>query len=156
MDLGSKSPIYDLFLLAHIVAAIGGFGANGLAGIYAGQLYPTASDSATRYFTSPRFIAEKLIYLVPVFGLIMIGVSRGTSELVRPWVLTGIAAWIAAIAVAHSLVWPSERRIAKLIGSASEAGAVQLHAKKLARGAMILDLIFLIALVTMIVQFGGK
>ncbi len=156
MDLGSKSPIYDLLLLAHIVAAIGGFGANGLAGVYAGQLYPTATDSATRYFTSPRFIAEKLIYLVPVFGLIMIGVSRGTSELVKPWVLTGITAWVAAIAVAQTLVWPNERKIAKLVGSASEVAAVQIHAKKLARGAMILDLIFMIALVTMIGQFGGK
>lgn len=156
MGLGSRSPIYDVLLLAHIVAAIGGFGANGLAGVYAGQLYPTTTEPAIRYFTSPRFIAEKLIYLVPVFGLIMIGVSRGTSELVKPWVLTGITAWIVAIAVAHTLVWPTERKIAKLVSSASNVAAVQMHAKKLARGAMILDLVFLIALFTMIVQFGGK
>lgn len=156
MDLGSRSPIYDMLLLAHIVAAIGGFGANGLAGVYAGQLYPTATDAAIRYFTSPKFIAEKLIYLVPVFGLIMIGVSRGISELVKPWVLAGIMSWIAAVVVAHTMVWPTERKIAKLVGSVPNVAAIQTHAKKLARGALILDLIFLIALVTMIVQFGGK
>jgi hypothetical protein len=86
----------------------------------------------------------------------MIGISRGTSELFKPWVLIGITAWIAAIGVAHSLVWPTERKIAKLISSEPNVAAIQTHAKKLAKGAMVLDLIFLVAFVTMIVQYGGK
>lgn len=156
MGLGSRSPIYDVILLAHIVCAIGGFGANALAGLYAGQLVPRPSPAAIKYFSSPRFLAEKLIYLVPVFGLTMIAISRGMSELERPWVITGIVLWIAAVGVAHSLVWPSERRVAAAVASDSSDAEVTLHATKLSRGAMILDLIFVVAVVTMFVQFGGK
>lgn len=156
MDLGSRSPIYDALLLAHIVCAIGGFGANGLAGLYAGQLYPSPREGAMKYFSTPKFYAEKLIYLVPVFGLIMIAVSHGISELVKPWVIAGIAAWIIAVGVAHSVVWPAERKVAQAIASDSSGVDVKVPAKKLVRGTMVLDLIFVIAFVTMIAQPGGK
>ncbi|NNN20271.1 MAG: hypothetical protein HKL84_10555 [Acidimicrobiaceae bacterium] len=156
MGIGSNSPIYDVLLLAHIVCALGGFGANGLAGFYASQLYPRPSEAATRYFGSPRFLAEKLIYLVPVFGLILIGISRGPSELAKPWVLIGIAAWIAAVAIAHSVVWPAERRVSQLINTPENEGEIQALGKRLARGAMALNLIFVTALVVMIIQIGGK
>ena len=156
MDLGSRSPIYDVLLLAHVVCAVGGFGANGLAGLYAGQLYPSPRDGAVKYFSTPKFYAEKLIYLVPVFGLVMIAVSHGISELEKPWVIAGITAWIIAVGVAHSVVWPAERKVALAI--ASDASGVDLlaPARKLVRGSMALDLIFVIAFVTMIAQPGGK
>lgn len=155
MHLGSRSPIYDVILLAHIVSALGGFGANGLAGIYAGQLSPTASEGAVKYFNSPNFYAEKLIYLIPVFGLTMIAISHGTSELVRPWVIFGIVAWVIAVGIAHSLVWPNERKIAGFLsnGHSAELGSA---AKKISKGAMLLDLIFVVTLIVMIVQPGGR
>lgn len=156
MDLGSKSPIYDILLLAHIVCAIGGFGANGLAGYYAGQLSPDPSEQAIKYFSSPSFLAEKLLYLVPVFGLIMIGVSHGMSEFSKPWINAGIVLWILAIGVAHSLVWPSERKIAEIVSSNWDRSNLPQLSKKLNRGALILDIIFVLAFVVMISQPGGK
>ena len=156
MGLGSSSPVYDALLLAHILSAVAGFGANALTGVYAGKLYPNATDEALKYFSSPRFVAEKLIYLVPVFGLVMISVSKGMTELDRPWVITGMLLWIAAVAVAHSLVWPVERRVSKLIISQNGGNELRWLGKKLARGALVMDLIFVAAFIVMIVQFGGK
>ena len=156
MGLGSRSPIFDVLILAHIVCAIGGFGANGLAGVYAGQLYPKASEGAIKYFSSPKFYAEKLIYLVPVFGLIMIAVSRGASELGKPWVIFGIVIWISAVGIAHSLVWPNERKLARMVIADPGNTEVRGPARRLARGAMMLDLIFVAAFAVMIAQPGGK
>lgn len=155
MHLGSKSPIYDVILLAHIVCAIGGFGANGLAGLYAGQLAPSPSDGAIKYFSASKFYAEKLIYLIPVFGLIMIAVSRGVSELGEPWVIFGISAWVIAVGVAHSLVWPNERRISALIESDDNL-ALRKLGKKVSVGAMLLDVIFVVTFIVMLTQPGGK
>lgn len=154
--MNSRSPIYDALLLAHIICAIGGFGANGLAGLFAGQLRPTPSEQAVKYFSSPKFMAERLLYLVPVFGLLMIAVSHGLSELQRPWIIVGIIAWLAAIGVAHSLVWPNERRISAMLTSDAEQSQMSIAARRLSRGALIMDLIFLVAFVTMFVQFGGR
>ena len=156
MDLTSRSPVYDVLLLAHIVCAIGGFGANGLAGLYASQLYPTASEGALKYFSSPKFYAEKLIYLVPVFGLIMISVSHGVSELAKPWIIFGLGTWIIAIGVAQVLVWPAERGVAQAVSAGAGGSDVKILARRLARGAMILDVIFLVTFVLMIAQPGGK
>ncbi|TAN22477.1 MAG: hypothetical protein EPN30_08460 [Actinomycetota bacterium] len=156
MGLGTRNPIYDALLLAHILSAVAGFGANALTGIYAGQLYPGASEEAVRYFNSPRFLAEKLIYLIPIFGLIMIGLSRGMPELEKPWVLIGMLLWIAAVAVAHAMVWPAERRLPELISRQRCNDELRLLAKKVSRGALVMDLIFVAAFVVMIVQIGGK
>lgn len=155
MHLGSKSPIYDVILLAHIVCAIGGFGANGLAGLYAGQLDPSPSEGAIKYFSNSKFYAEKLIYLIPVFGLTMIAVSRGVSELTEPWVIFGIIAWVVAIGVAHSLVWPNERRISGVIDS-QDGSSLKKLGKKVSVGAMILDVIFVVTFIVMLTQPGGK
>lgn len=156
MHLGSKSPIYDAILIAHVVAAIGGFGANGLAGMYAGQLLPSPSESALRYFSSTKFVAEKLIYLVPVFGLAMISISHGTQELLKPWVLVGMLAWLLAIAVAHAVVWPLERKIHIALLSQPSQGELRVLSKRLSRGALILDVVFVFTFIEMIVQVGGK
>lgn len=154
--MNSSSPIYDTLLGAHIISALGGFGANGLAGLFAGQLSPTPSEQAIKYFSSPKFLAEKLLYLVPIFGLLMIAVSHGMSELRRPWILTGIVAWVGAIGVAHSLVWPNERRIAKMLKVGANESELNIVARKLSRGALAMDVIFFVAFVTMFVQFGGR
>lgn len=153
MHLGPKSPIYDAILLAHIVCAIGGFGANGLAGLYAGQLDPSPSEGAIKYFSASKFYAEKLLYLIPVFGLTLIAVSHGASELTEPWVIFGITAWITAIGVAHSLVWPNERRISALIDSRDKTSLKKIG-KKVSVGAMILDVIFVVTFIVMLIQPG--
>lgn len=145
-----------MLLLAHIISAIGGFGANGLAGLFAGQLEPTPSEGAIKYFSAPRFVAEKLLYLVPVLGLVMILVSHGLSEIQRPWIIVGIAAWIIAIGVAHSLVWPNERKISAILQMDPQDPQLHVFARKVSMGAMVMDLIFIVAAASMFVQFGGR
>lgn len=156
MGLGSSSPIYDVLLLAHVGSAIAGFGANGLAGFYGNQLSSSPKEAAVKYFDSPRFIAEKFIYLVPVFGLSMIAISHGVSELQKPWVVIGIFSWLIAIGVAHGIVWPVEREIAQKLKGGFGSEEIQVLSKKLSRGALILDLVFVFAFVMMFLQIGGK
>jgi hypothetical protein len=124
-----SSPLYDIVMAFHVLAAIVGFGALGSTGAYARAVRcdpdPTANASLARYFSSGSNLAGRAILLVPLLGgtLLALGHGRDVGE---PWPWIGLGIWTAATVVASTVIWPAERRIQDHFAAASakaQAGA---------------------------------
>lgn len=128
-----KSPLYDLLLVLHVAAGLIGFGGCAVTGYYAALgrqlLEPKGLDRAPSsksdvsgaewrrrwilvetYFRPATNWIERLVLLVPLFGLGMLalGDHRGFDQL-WPWI--GLSLWVVAVGAASGLLWPGERRI---------------------------------------------
>lgn len=67
------------------------------------------------YFGPGGNWAGRSLWLVPVFGGALLGMSRGTYDVGDTWVVAGIGLWLAAIALAEGVLWPAERRAGRAL-----------------------------------------
>lgn len=163
-------PGYDAVVIAHVLAAVVGFGALGATGAYAAALRrdPTAAGaSLRRYFRPGRNWAARAILLVPVLGatLLVLGHGRDVGR-VFPWI--GLGLWTVAVSVASAVLWPAERAVQRLLAAATvavPAGAAaggegdgadldELVAAcaRCERAAALTSVLFVVALVVMVAQ----
>lgn len=147
-------PWYSLVVIAHVLAAVVGFGALGMTGAYARALRlaadPYASGELTRYFRPGRNLAARAILLVPVFGAVALA-SSGDVHRLYPWL--GIGIWVVATGVASGLVWPAEERLQRLVAAREEdLGGLRSLARRCENGAMVTSLCFVAAVVVMVAQ----
>jgi uncharacterized membrane protein len=118
LAVGLNSGIYKFLLLLHILSVVVGIGAVMLNGVYAAQAQknpgaPGRAISEANEFVSG--VAEKVIYLIPVFGILLILVSDDAWKFSQTWVWLALLIYIAAIGVAHSILIPGHRRINELL-----------------------------------------
>ena len=83
---GTNSGIFKLLLVLHILSAIVGLGAVMLNGLYAAQAQkrpgpPGRAVSEANFAVST--IAEKFIYAIPVFGILLVLASDKGVEVLR-------------------------------------------------------------------------
>lgn len=147
-------PWYAVLVVAHVLAAVVGFGAIGMTGAYARQLRttlePFASAALVRFFRPGRNLAARTILLVPVFGGAVVAPS-GDAHRLYPYL--GLAVWLAATGVASGLIWPAEARIQGLVAIRStDTAAIAALARRCERGATVTSLLFVTALAVMIAQ----
>src|SRR3981189_3221583 len=76
----SRGAAYDVVLLAHILAAVVGFGAVAVAGVNAPLLRRPGPPSASmlRYYRPGVNWAGRITFLVPVLGVALVGMSHGS------------------------------------------------------------------------------
>lgn len=160
------SPLYTVVLLAHVVSGLLGFGvvmatgiqANGLRRVVPGPV----PDRLVRFFRPGTNWAAFLLFLVPVFGVALLVLSRGRFRADAPWVLAGIACWTASALAAVRGVWPAERRLQALVAAASAsasgttelaapavAAEVERLARRAARASAICDVCYVVAFALM-------
>lgn len=152
-------PAYSLVLLLHVVSAVVGFGSLTAAGVFArrarrGPDSPGA-DGVRRYFRPGPNLAGRTLYLVPVLGFALVGLSRGALSAGDGFVLGGLALWAAAAAIAEAVVWPGERRIRDALAAGTWPGddpALGACCARVARAVAVLDAVFVVAVVIMITQ----
>lgn len=117
------SPLYTVVLLAHVISGLLGFGVVMATGIQANSLRRsvpgTVPDRLVRFFRPGTNWAAFVLFLVPVFGIALLVLSRGRFRADSVWVLSGIACWTVAAVAAVRGVWPAERRLQALVGAAS-------------------------------------
>jgi hypothetical protein len=107
------NPLYDLAFVAHVAVSLIGFGAIGASGLAASRarrLTSPLTDAATSRFFKPGIDwPARLIYLVPVLGLVLLfGNDRAATHEFWPWMGFGI--WAVATGLATAWSWPAERR----------------------------------------------
>ncbi len=113
---------YEVVVLAHVLAAVIGFGAVGVAGAYAvvlGRRGPT-TESVVRYYRPGVNWAGRVLFVVPVLGLVLIGMShstRGGYGFSDAWVMVGLLLWVVAALAAEMVLWPSERGLQQLVAA---------------------------------------
>lgn len=115
---------YDVILLAHVLAAVVGFGAVVVAGGYALALQRSGGDSEAvrRYYRPGVNWAGRILFLVPILGAVLIAMSHGEWSYSDGWVEIGLALWAFAALVAEMLLWPAERGLQHLLAEPGPEG----------------------------------
>jgi uncharacterized membrane protein len=168
MLANTNSGLYKTLLVLHILVAIVGLGAVMLNGIYAAQAQKRPGPggrgvSEANYFVSN--VAEKFIYLIPVFGIFLVLASDKAWKFSQTWIWLALVVYVIAIGISHSVLIPGHKRINTLLaemeqGPAPVGGpppqAIELQAigKKMAAAGMTLDLAVVVFLVLMVWKPG--
>jgi hypothetical protein len=128
-----SGPAYTVVLICHVAALLVGMVTVAAGAVVAGRLLAAGSGpvrtSVRSYFSPGANWAGRVLYLVPVFGALLIAMSGGAYRLGSAWVLWGIGLWVAGMALAEGVLWPAERRVRRALagqragGGRGEAGS---------------------------------
>jgi hypothetical protein len=167
---GTNTGIWKFFLVCHILVAIVGLGSVMLNGIYAAQAQKRPGPagrgaSEVNYFVSN--IGEYFIYLIPVFGVLLVIFSNKGIKFSNTFVWMALALYFVAIAISHAVMFPGHKKINKLLLEMEQAPAptggveappqvaeIQAIGKKMAPAGMALNLIVVVILFLMVWRPG--
>ena len=112
-----QSGAYKFVLVLHIVTAIFGFGAVVLNGVYA-RLAMKARGAEGLAISEANYavtmIGEKLIYLVPLLGIGLVGMSDKVWSFGQAWIWLALVLYVVALGASHAVLIPSHHRINEL------------------------------------------
>src|SRR5580765_4903235 len=113
------SNTFKVLLVLHILSAIVGIGGVVLNGLYAAQAQkrqgPTgrAVSEANYAVTS---VAEKVIYLIPVFGILLVIAAPGDFiQFSDTFVWLSLVLFAIALGISHSVLIPGHKKINSLL-----------------------------------------
>jgi len=115
---GLNSGIFKALLVLHILSAIVGLGAVMLNGLYAAQAMKRPGPggrAVSEANESVSNIAEKVIYLVPVFGILLVVASDHAIKFSHTFVWLPLVLFIGALGVSHSVLIPGHRKMNALL-----------------------------------------
>jgi hypothetical protein len=163
------SGLYKFLLLCHILSALVGIGAVMLNGLYAAQAQQRQGP-AGRAVSEANFavsnIAEKVIYTVPIFGILLVLESGELWEFSETWIWLALLLFIATLGVTHSVLIPGHRRINALLlemeqgpapvgGPPPQVEEITALGKKQAAAGAFADIMVVVILVLMIWKPGS-
>lgn len=123
--MGYQGTAYNIVLVLHILASIFGLGGVSLNALYAAQSQqrpgPGGLAVAEANF-AVNLVAEKIIYVVPILGLVLVWLSDGTWTFSQTWVWLSIVVYVLALAVSHSILLPGAKKINALLREMVEQG----------------------------------
>ena len=154
---------YKFFLVLHILAVIAGIGTTVLNGVYGAKAKAAGPNGGHigRANFEVTLLAEKIIYLVPIFGILLVFLSDDRWDFGMFWIYGSLVLFAIALGIAHGVMIPSTKRLlevgAKLgSGQGGPADGAEMEAlgKRLQMGGMTLNLIIVIIVVLMIWKPG--
>ena len=165
---GLNSGIFKALLVLHILSAIVGLGAVMLNGVYAaqGQKRPGPPGRAVSEANfAVTQIAEKVIYLIPVFGILLVLASDSAIKFSYTFVWLALALYIGALGVSHSILIPGHKKINALLaemeqgpapagGPPPQVAQIQELGKRQAAAGATLNVFVVIFLILMIWKPG--
>lgn len=124
--MGIDSGIYKALLVLHILAAIVGFGGVMLNGVYGLQAKKRRGPEGlaiaeANYFVSTK-AAEPAIYLVFVFGVLLVLTSDDVWSFGDLWVSLAMGLYVVAIGLSHGVMIPTVRRMNALMAELVDMG----------------------------------
>ena len=149
-----SDPGYAVVVVVHVILAVVGFAALGATGAYAHAARrttdPVNSVTLRRYFSPGHNIAARAIFLVPVAGGVLVGLSGDQAKL-YPYI--GLGIWVAAVGLATAVLWPAERTIQQML----DRGSVRdpefaLACRRCEGAATMTSVLFVAALAVMIAR----
>jgi hypothetical protein len=150
----SRSAGYDLVLLAHVLAALIGLGTVAVAGGYALALSRAGpgSEAVRRYYRPGVNWAGRILFLVPVFGVLLIAMSKGAWSFSDSWISIGLVLWAFAAVVGEMALWPAERRLQAAVGDPSSATDLRSECLRVVAMAGVLFVVLIVAAVVMVAK----
>jgi hypothetical protein len=163
---GTNSGIFKFLLVLHILSAIVGIGGVILNGLYAAQAQRRqgpAGRAVSEANYAVSVVAEKVIYLIPVFGILLVLVSNHGDSFSDTFVWLSLVLFVIAIGISHSMLIPGHRKINALLlemeqgpapvgGPPPQVTQIQAIGQRLAGAALVLDLLLVSILALMIWQ----
>lgn len=172
--MGLNSGIYKLFLVLHFLTVIIGFGPTVVAGVFGtkakarggreGQAISEASFEVVDQW------ATKMIYLVPVFGILLIFVSDDVWQFSDAWISFSFLLYFVSLGVVHGAYRPNMQRMNALMaelntGAPSSSGTaggpppqvaeLEERSKRAAMVGGFLDVLLVIIIVLMVWKPGA-
>ncbi|HEX3841213.1 MAG TPA: DUF2269 family protein [Acidimicrobiales bacterium] len=153
----NRGAAYEVVVLAHVLAAVIGFGTVGVAGAYAwvlGRRGPT-SESVVRYYRPGVNWVGRILFVVPILGFVLIGMSHGPDGygLADAWVMIGLVLWALAALAGEMLLWPTERELQQRVAAGEWDG--QAHrslTRRVVWTSVALTIVFVAAMVIMVAK----
>ena len=162
--MGTDTGIYKLVLLLHIVAVVVGIGGTMLNGVYAAKAKKAGGPAAGAIMQANfdvTMIAEKIIYTIPIWGILLVVMSDKAFEFSQAWISISLVLYIVALGIAHGVMVPSAKKMfavgAKMgsgQGGPSDVAEAEGLQKKLAAGGMSLNLLA-VALIALMIWKPG-
>lgn len=130
MVLGAiDSDAYKIVLTLHILSVVVGIGAVMLNGLYGAQAKarkgPEGLAIAEANF-KVSMIAEKVIYLIPLFGIGLVFMSKTDGVMVydwdQTWIWLSLVLYVVALGISHGVVVPTAKRMQVLMGELNAMG----------------------------------
>jgi hypothetical protein len=120
---------YKIVLTLHILTVVVGIGAVMLNGVYGAQAKarkgPEGLAIAEANF-KVSMLAEKVIYLIPLFGIGLVFMSKTGGVQVydwdQTWIWLSIVLYIVALGVSHGVVVPTAKRMQVLMTELNAMG----------------------------------
>lgn len=159
---------YNVLLVLHVLSAIVGLGAVMLNGLYAAQGQQRPGPGG-RAISEANFavsnIAEKVIYLIPVFGILLVVSSHKIFTFGQTWVWMALVLFVIAMGISHGVLIPGHKKINALLleveqgppaasGPPPQAAQIEALGKRQAAAGMTLNLFVVAFLVLMIWKPG--
>jgi len=165
---GLNSGIFKVLLVLHILSAIVGLGAVMLNGLYAAQSQKRPGPEGRAVSEANEAvsnIAEKVIYLIPVFGILLVLASDSAIKFSNTFVWLSLVLFIAALGVSHSVLVPGQRKINALLlemeqgpppagGPPPQLVQIQALGKRQAAAGASLNVVVAVILILMIWKPG--
>jgi len=109
-----RSTAFDLVLILHVgvvvvsIVTVGALYAAAMPLSKVGDAWP---PSSVRFFSSAHEVAARSLYLIPITGFILVGVSQGHFAISNGFVSAGLGLWVLALLLSEGLVFPRRNRI---------------------------------------------
>lgn len=168
--MGVGSGLYNVVLLLHVTSVVVGFGPLFVAGAYTrsartrGGAEGAAIGQANQQVIER--LAEKAIYAVPVFGILLVVLSDGQWGFEQLWITLSFVLYIAVVVLLRVVVIPTQRQLNEATAApassgratgarqASSGGQLEQLTKKLAASNGALNLLVVVLIGIMIWKPG--
>ncbi len=117
--MGIDSGIYKSLLVLHILSAVVGFGGVMLNGLYGNEAKKRGGAEglavAEANISVSSRVAEIAIYLVFVFGVLLVVTSDGGWSFGDLWVSLSMGLYVVALGLTHGVMHPTVKRMRNLM-----------------------------------------
>lgn len=106
--------LHKLLLVAHIMAAIVGFGAVYLNGIYGAEVKKRKGPEGLAVLQANERVStvgEWIIYAVPIFGILLVVTSDRAFKFSQTWIWLALLLYIVGIGVSHGVMIPTVKKM---------------------------------------------
>ena len=168
-----NSGLHKFLLVCHLMAAIVGFGAVYLNGLYGAETKKRKGPEGLAVLRANErvsTIGERIIYAVPVFGILLVITSDKAFKFSQTWIWLALLLFFIGIGVAHGVMAPTVKRMGGLMeelnamgpppagaapsGPPPQVAQMEALGQRLAIGGTFLDLLLVVIVGIMVWKPG--
>lgn len=164
--------LHKLLLVAHLMAAIVGFGAVYLNGIYGAEVKKRkGADGLAVLQANERVskVGEWIIYTVPIFGILLVVTSDKAFKFSQTWIWLALLLYLVGIGVSHGVMVPTVKKMEATMeelnamgpppagaagGPPPQVAVMEELGKRLAAGGMFLNVLLVVIVAIMVWKPG--